>query len=334
VSEHIDDQNRGFAGGNGDEPGRGAECAYIQDLAAGFALGALETDDRETVVDHIAACPPCRWIVSQSKQTAAMLSFSIPAAPPPLHAKAALFSRIAQSSRTTPGETPSPSLTIPASNSGPAPASVPEQRWRLPLFGRPHSSHQSRFYMPLVATVPLVLALALVGGFALTSQADINDLRAQLLSTKQDLNDTQASLDTVDNFVAQDDTVIYELPGVEGGGIGDAHGTVLANPGTNDAVLLVSGLSAKPKDCRYEVWLEGRDGFMTRAAEFGVDDEGRNAVKLALEQPFNDFMTLHVKRKDGETDLINSDVPSGDAMYAKIIPNAEQIFDKFGPTAE
>jgi hypothetical protein len=334
VSEHIDDQNREFAGDNGDESGRNAECAYVRELAAGFALGALDPEEHQTVVDHIAACPSCRWIVSQSKQAAAMLPFSTPTATPPLHAKAALFSRIAQSSRAATAEIPVSSPTIPASNAGPTPTPLPDQRWRLPLFGRPNSARPSRFYLPLLATVPLVLALALVGGFAMTSQDDVDDLQAQLLSVRGDLNDTQDSLDTVDDFPAQTDTVVYELPGFEGSGDGNAHGTVLANPGTNDAVLLVSGLDPKPEDCRYEVWLEGHDGYMIRAAEFGVDDEGRNAVKLALDQPFNNFMTLHVKRKDGNTDLINSDVPAGDAIYAKIAPNVDQIFEQRGTDAK
>jgi hypothetical protein len=334
VSEHIDDQNRDFAGGNGDESGRYAECAYVQELAAGFALGALDPEDQQKVLDHIAVCPPCRLILNQSKQTAAMLPFSSPSAMPPLHAKAALFSRIAQSSRAATAEISAPSVTIPASAAGPAPAPLPDQRWRLPLFGRPDSSRPSRLYLPLLATVPLVIALALVGGFAMTSQADVDNLQAQLLSVRQDLNDTQQSLDTVDDFAAKDDTVIYELPGQDGGSYGGAHGTVLANPGTTDAVLLVSGLDAKPKDCRYEVWLEGQDGYIIRAAEFGVDNEGRGAVKLSLEQPFNNFMTLHVRRKSDGTDLINTPVPAGDAIYAKIVPNINQIFDQKGTDAE
>jgi Anti-sigma-K factor rskA/Putative zinc-finger len=334
VSEHIDDQNRDFAGGRGDESGRYAECAYVQDLAAGFALGAIDSEDQQSVLDHIAACPPCRLLINQSKQTAAMLPFSTPTATPPLHAKAALFSRIAQSSRTNAAELPAPSTTIPASNAGVTPAPPPNHRWRLPQFGRPNSSHSSRFYLPLLATVPLVIALALVGGLAMTSQADVDDLRAQLLSTRQDLNDTQDSLDTVDEFVAQSNTVVYELPGQDGASSGSAHGTVFANPGTNEAVLLVSGLDAKPKDCRYEVWLQGRDGFMVRAAEFGVDDEGRNAVKLALDQPFNNFMTLHVRRTLDGADIINSEVPAGDAIYANIGPNVGEIFDQVGTERE
>jgi Putative zinc-finger len=328
VSEHIDDQNRDFAGGNGDESGRYAECAYVHELAAGFALGAVDPEDHQKVLDHIAACPPCRLIINQSQQTAAILPFSTPTAAPPLHAKAALFSRIAQSSRTTTANIPTPSVTIPASMAGPAPTPLPDQRWRLPLFGRPDSSRPSRLYLPLLATVPLVIALAIVGGFAMTSQADVDSLQAQLLSVRRDLNDTQESLDAVDEFVARPDTMVYELPGLNGEGSGDARGTVLANPGTNDAVLLVSGLEDKPKDCRYEVLLEGRDGFVVRVAEFGVDNEGRSAVKLSLSQPFDDFMTLHVRRKNSSADIINSEVPPGDAIYAQIRPDLEQIFDQ------
>jgi hypothetical protein len=333
VSELIDDQHRELAGEEGGGTGRYAECAYVQELAAGFALGALDPEDNEKIIDHLAACPPCRWIVSQARQTVSMLAFSSPAAAPPLHAKAALFSRIAQSSRT-PTELPSPTVTIPASNADSRTAPATESRWRLPLFGRPDASRPSRLYLPLLATVPLVLALALVGGFAMTSQADVDDLQAQLLSVRQDLNDTQESLDTVDEFRARADTMVYELPGQEGEGSDGARGTVFANPGTNEAVLMVSGLEDEPKDCRYEVWLEGPDGYVVRAAEFGVDSEGRSAVWLNLNQPFDDYTTLHIKRKNAETDLLSTQVPSGDALYAKIGPDVDRIFDRVGAVAE
>jgi hypothetical protein len=332
VSEQIDDQHRIAAGENGDDPGRFAECEFVQESAAVFALRALDAEDDRRVRNHLLACAQCRSIVDREKHTVALLPFSTPTVSPPLDAKAALFSRIAQTARDDNALTPMPSLTIPASTGPTEPAA--QHRWQLPHFGRSDSPRLSRFSLPLFATVPLVIALALVGGLAMSSQSDVRDLRGQLLSVRQDMSDTQESLDSVGDFTAQANTTVYPLPGRGGIGFGGAHGTLLANPGTNDAILLIAGLEDNPKDCRYEVWLEGQDGFMTHAAEFGVDKEGRSAVRLSIDQPLEHFMMLHIRRKNGTSDLLNSQMPAGDTIYAKIEPDVQRIFDRIGMGAE
>jgi hypothetical protein len=338
VSEHIDVENREGAQGRGDSSGQYAECAYIHDLAAGYALGALDSDDQQRINDHITACVACDQIIAQEMQTVAMLPFTTVAATPPLHAKAELFSRIAQSSRPQTANAPSPTVTIPASNAEKTTVPPPSRRWKLPPFGHGDASHRGRINFPLLATplatVPLVIALAVLGSFAMSSQSKVTDLRAELLSARTDLNDASEAFDAVDNFKASDDAKVYELPGQGGPDDGGVHGKVIANPGTTEAMLMIWRLDSEPKDCRYEVLLESKDGGTVRAAEFGVDSEGHGAAKLSLAQPFNDYVMLHIKRKYSDPDVIGTQIPTSDALVAKIGPGSTQVFDRAATSAK
>jgi hypothetical protein len=338
VSEHIDDQNREGARGRGDSSGRYAECAYVDDLAAGYALGALESDDQQRINDHITACKSCDQVITQAMQTVAMLPFTTVSATPPLHAKAELFARIAQSSRLQTANAPSPTVTIPASNAETTNVPPPPRRWKLPPFGRGDASPRARINFPLLATplatVPLVIALAVLGSFAMSSQSKVSDLRAELLSARTDLNDASEAFDAVDNFKASDDAKVYELPAQGGTDEGGVHGKVIANPGTTEAMLMIWRLDNEPKDCRYEVLLENKDGGMVRVAEFGVDSEGHGAAKLSLAQPFNDYVMLRIKRKYADPNVVGTQIPSNDALIAKIGPGSTQVFDRVATTTK
>jgi len=330
VSEHIDDQNRTGAEG---APGRYAECAYVQDLAAGFALGALEPDEEQQVRDHLAACRACERVVERIRQAVAMLPFASAPAVPPLHAKAALFSRIAQSSR--PQTVPAASMTIPASHVETT-VSQTTRRWQIPFVGR--GNHTGRFNLPAfatpLATVPLVIALALVGSFALSSQSKVGDLRSELLSARSDLDNAHEALDAVDNFPTTDDTEVYELPGQGTKNNGSAHGKVIANPGTTDAMLMIWQLSNEPKGCTYEVVLEDDDGSVVHAGDFGVDNEGNGATRLSLTQPFNTYRVVHIKRKYTTTDVVGTQVPTDDALVAVIDLNSNPVYDRIATTTQ
>jgi hypothetical protein len=99
---------------------------HVDDLIAGYALGALEPDERLAVERHAGYCPRCARLLAETRRTAAMLPFvAAPAAPSP-DVKATLFSRIAQSSAPVMAEradafawarpvSPQRSVTLPGS---------------------------------------------------------------------------------------------------------------------------------------------------------------------------------------------------------------------------
>ncbi|MFL5762066.1 MAG: zf-HC2 domain-containing protein [Thermomicrobiales bacterium] len=329
MSEHIDVRNREGAERPDGTSGQYGDGTHVHDLAAGYALGALDPEDQQQVDDHVAACNACERAIAQAMQTVAMLPFAAALANPPLDAKAQLFTRIAHASRPQATQMPASTLTIPASNSEKAPLALPSHRWQVPVFGR---GDRGRFNLPAIvtplATIPLVLALAVVGSFAMSSQSKVSDLRADLLSAQGDLNDAHETLDTVDGFTASDDAKVYELIGQDGKSSGSAHGKVIANPGTNEAMLMIWRLDNQPKGCRYEVTLEGKDGHEETAAEFGVDSEGHGAAKLSLAAPFNSYMMLHVKRKYSDAELVSTVAPVNDALVATISTGDSPFFDR------
>jgi hypothetical protein len=65
---------------------------------------------------------------------------------------------------------------------------------------------------------------------------------------------------------------------------GSAHGRVVWNPGTREAVLVASGLNPAPPGKTYELWVIA-DGAPVPAGVFQVEPDGRAAFRLpALEQ--------------------------------------------------
>jgi len=330
-----DVQNGEDAEGLGESSGPYADCAYVQELAAGYALGALDPDDQQRIDDHLASCKACERVIAQALRTASMLPFTSTLASPPPAVKAELFSRIAHSSRPQRAAVPATSSTIPASYAESTIAPPPQRRWHLPAFAR---GERGRINLPLLAvplaTVPLVIALALVGSFAMSRQSQVGDLQAELLSARSDLDDAHEALDTVDGFTASEDAKVYEIPGDGTKNKGGAHGKVIANPGTNEAMLMIWRLDNKPKGCTYQVLLESKDGHLKNVAEFGVDSEGHGAAKLSLDEPFNNYMILHIKRKYTDSELVSTVTPIGDALVATIGPSDNPFYDRVATTTQ
>lgn len=164
------------------------DCGYVADQAAAFALGALEPAERVNVERHIRSCVSCASIVADLEETAGLLPFAAPPAVPTAAAKTALFARIANAERASMPQVqaqaqprplarpahaaPLPTmLTIPASGLSRRGAAAPTSFHASPK--RPVSpvvSQTKRWFAvgaPL-ATIPLVLALALVSVWSLS----------------------------------------------------------------------------------------------------------------------------------------------------------------------
>jgi anti-sigma-K factor RskA len=59
------------------------EDELIHDLAAPYALDALDPEDERTFERHLASCPRCREAVAVFSETAAELAYAVPPVPPP-----------------------------------------------------------------------------------------------------------------------------------------------------------------------------------------------------------------------------------------------------------
>jgi hypothetical protein len=286
-----------------------ADCAIVTDLASGFVFGALDPEERHTVERHCLLCPPCAKLVEQGRQTAALLSFVAHPVKPPAHVKAALFARIAQASAAA-ATVQSTSLPLMPAAVGAVP-SPPETRsaGRRPSFPRLNwdlFGGSSRRAWPAVAAplaaVPLVLALAIVGGFALTARSQVDSLRDDLAVSQGESEKLRETLDAMDGFIASDDAQVYSLP-ANTRGTSSPYGKVVVNPGSTQAMLVVWKMKATPNNGGYQVFLENHMGQRYPAAQFRVDRSGYGIAMLNLDRPLTAYESVHVVPISQTTDI-------------------------------
>ena len=81
--------------------------ADLHDLAAAYALDALDATERTTFEEHLTGCAPCRRQVDEARATMADLG-DLGATPPPPAMRRAVMERIAATPQESPGVAPGP----------------------------------------------------------------------------------------------------------------------------------------------------------------------------------------------------------------------------------
>jgi hypothetical protein len=339
VSESPDAQ-RTRPGAHLNPPKPGAECAYVQDLAVSYVMAALEPDEHRDIDRHRNRCQDCDGVIAQVRETVSYLAFSVPQVAPPPRAKAALMARIVQPSQAESlfprAAVAVPTPTLPSSRGALAP--VPEgweetnRARRRQLVGNPDRTRRFRPNWHLLATplatVPLVLALGIVGVWAMNAQDRLSARSAEVTALNQQvdvLSDRVSTLSNtladVDRFMVAANAVTYQMAATDGATTSTAVGQVIANPGTDEAMLVVKGLTGGHST--YEILLESNGGNMVSAGELPVKD-GAGATVLKLSQPFASYRSIHVKPKSddnssGSSDSVSTAAP--DALVGAIDPN-------------
>ncbi len=287
-------------------------CAAVQDLVPGYALDALDPDDTARVDDHLARCRPCAQKLAELERTVAMLPYLSRRATPPPDVKATLFTRIAQShtanmdarhaaaAQPVPSRSltvhaiPAASSTIPASPSARETTSTGAAAgrsggWRgragLPARGGLAGASQRgwRGYgLPVATTaIPLVLALALVGGWAYSLYDDASAAR-----------DDQEMMGTFSGVLASGEGNLYEL--ISSADAPEAEGQFLASLDGNDGILLVSGLQPEQSGRTYEVWIE-QDGQRFLYSDLDVDSRGNAKMLIEVDGTFQRCRGVYVQ---------------------------------------
>ena len=75
------------------------DIGHVDDLVAGYVLGALEADEAAAVDAHVRTCSSCERSLADAQRTASMLPFIVPMQKPPIDSKVALFARVAHAQR-------------------------------------------------------------------------------------------------------------------------------------------------------------------------------------------------------------------------------------------
>jgi len=276
--------------------------ADIGDLLAPYTLGALEPDDVVRVERHLAHCDGCAAEVAAARRAISLLPFLARAAAPPPDAKAALFARIAQAdgARRAPAPSLAAALAMPTlPSSRPVAASAagsgatdagPVRRWGTLArrVTRPNAPANPLAW-PVVATmvaVPLVLALAVVSGWAMTLHGKLDNANSKLSA----FTARETAMNAL--FADQDGTVYtYELTG--GPAAPQAVGKLYADPNKSVATLTVRNLSHTKSNTLYQIWVE-KNGRMVRAGQLTVDSNGNGATTLQMSGPFAEYQSVHV----------------------------------------
>ncbi|MFE3582613.1 anti-sigma factor [Streptomyces vinaceus] len=185
-------------------------------LAAAYALGALDDDERNAFHAHLQACDACRQEAAEFEATAARLAAAV-AQPPPAVIKAQVMAAIDGVRQLPP---------------------------RVPT----HAAKPARGGMLRRKAVPLALAAsvaaAALGGIAVWQTQNGQDLKAQARRTQQ-------QLDTISTVLAAPDART-----VHGRAANGALATVVASDRQNEAVFTAANLPTPGAGKTYQLWLD------------------------------------------------------------------------------
>lgn len=194
----------------------------IVELAAGYALEALEPEEAQILEAHLPTCPECREAVAEMRGVVSLLPYTVPLIEPPADLKARLLERI----RGDQGEGSAPGVAPARAVERPTPAKSRMFSW---LSGKA---------FPLAFATAALLLLIGMGAMLLQQRNQISELQAQV-EQRETLEALLASPDTVAQPIRQD----------------EVQAKMYMSPDSNVAYLAVNGLPRLPQDRDYQVWL-------------------------------------------------------------------------------
>lgn len=305
-------------GGSGGMGGRTLRSTggHVDELIEGYALDALETDERELVDRHCRDCADCGRRLAEVARTVGFLAFDVRPSRPSPDVKIRLMTRIAHAQRelvgipatTWRGRRRSSSATIPASRPMPAAAARPAPVAEPPArgFGSFRVPRRGGWSTALVGA-PLVLALALTGAWAM-------QLRGQVDERGEQVTDLEARLANLGSLIgASANSTAYPLS--RGSSDVAARGQLIADPDKGQATLYMQMDDPDPnRTLQVLVYKEGR---ISMTGDVKFDDDGNGLARLPLDEPLSAYERVAVKAKaitgDG-TDPGATDDTGGDVL--------------------
>jgi anti-sigma-K factor RskA len=197
----------------------------LEELAAGYVLGALEPDDEHAFQRHLEGCPTCQATVGELEAVVGELAYSAPPADPPDTVWAGIRRQIKPEARR--GAVPGPAPT-PLGDRGTAPQTAPAGRGLRLLPG-----------LAAAAAILLVVVLSLWNLNLRDENAVYRDRLAAVERATQLANDPTANLVALNGGADAP-------PG--------AQATVIASTREDRGVLLVENLPPLARGRVYELW--------------------------------------------------------------------------------
>jgi hypothetical protein len=262
------------------------DIGHVDDLVAGYVLGALEADEAAAVDAHVRTCSTCELSLGEAQRTVGMLPFIVPLQRPPIDTKVALFARVAQARRAAAavslpmhGAEAWRTPTIPSS-AGAALASTGSDNSSSATSAS--SSRSSRAgWLVSVMSVPLLIALVATGFWGLQLQNQLSSQNSQLAELQSELA----------NFGSG--TTSYPLsPGYDAP---QAEGQIVIGSDGRAGMVQID-VNSKDAAGAYELWVN-QDGKLVPAAEFTVNQDGKGQARFELDQPFGEYESVHIRAK-------------------------------------
>ena len=203
----------------------------VDELAAAFALGAVDADEARGVAEHLASCPEPHEEARAALGAATALAMSLE----PVEPSSGLRDRLMQ----TVDRTPQPWLTatpVPAPPSAAPERRAPARGWRDRLLPR------------------LMVPLAAVAAVAVIALGALN------LNLQSQLADRDRALRAVADAIASGQAA-FRVEGASG------RGYVVDTAGSG-STLVVADLSSLPADKLYELWLLDAQGTPVAVGTF------------------------------------------------------------------
>lgn len=252
------------------------ECAFTDEHAAGFALGALDRFDRGLVEQHLRWCARCRTIIQEAENVTARLPFlSPPVAPPANGVRAALMQRIAADGH-------GPIVEVPPVSSRP----VPPTPIAIPAADDDESSTPRRWtrILPAALVAPLAIALIVVSAWANSLQNTIDDQERDLANQQQQ-----------DGAIASTGGVqMYSLKPTCTGCTGSGRLGV----DTDDSVGMLVAWNLDPK-MKGSVWCVDGKGKKARISALEIDAEGGAMQTFDFPGKASDYAEVYIAEDNG-----------------------------------
>jgi hypothetical protein len=294
------------------------DCQFVEENAAGLALGALDPSESLRITHHLSWCPNCAKLVHEMRKTVGYLPFTSSQAVPPASAKTRLFERINAAEHSVPPSRHT-TLTIPASttdfiNTPPAPVN------RSTAAPRARKRHRWEIIAAPLAAMPLVIALAIVGGWALRTQDRHNDLVAQAQTLEDKNADLSAQVSLLSNGLGDSQTRRFVLDAADSAiGGNSAAGTLVGIVNQPWANLTVWNLP--PNVDGYQVIVETMEGETLPAGTFDVDANGGAEKELEIHRPLQEYRSIHVMKRTDQGSGTNDSLNAQDVLWMDLESN-------------
>jgi anti-sigma-K factor RskA len=255
-------------------------CDEVRDLAAGFVLDALSADEMIAVRSHLASCDDAHVEIDELAAVLPVLGESVPVVEPPAALKGRIMEAAAADLEERRGAAavapaqPAPTEATPRP-SQPAPAQEP-----IPLRPGARTGASPATWALRIAAV---LAIALLGGWNLLLQGQLNQARSY-----------QDSVAAVTDAAAQTGALTAVL--TPEGGSGPSGLAAVESDGS--VTLAMQALGPTTGDEVYEAWVIASDGVPVPLGGFQVGNAG-TAFFEATGVPAEAGVVLALTREPG-----------------------------------